>query len=133
MKFISTRTHGLLDYLMGALMIGAPWWLGFHRGGDETKVFVAIGIGVLLYSLFTRYEYGAVKSIRMGTHLALDIIGGAVLALSPWLFGFADYVYAPHVVFGLVEIGTALCTQPHPTLASDSQDEIHAGGSHRSN
>ena len=29
--------------------------------------------------------------------------GGWLLLVSPWLFGFADYVTVPHVVFGLIE------------------------------
>jgi hypothetical protein len=29
MRFISTRTHGVIDYLMAALLIIAPYLLGF--------------------------------------------------------------------------------------------------------
>jgi hypothetical protein len=36
MKIIPTRVHGMLDYLVGALLIVVPWVLGFTRGGAET-------------------------------------------------------------------------------------------------
>ena len=116
MRFISTRTHGYLDYLMGALMIAAPWLFNFDRGGAETWIFVALGAGAIVYSLFTRYELGLIKTLPMGVHLALDFMSGALLAISPWVLGFSDYVSTPHVVFGLLEIGASLMTRKHPEL-----------------
>jgi hypothetical protein len=115
MRFLSTRIHGYIDYLMGALLIAAPWLLGFAEGGAETWVPVILGAGVILYSLFTDYELGAVKSLPMIPHLWLDGLGGALLAASPWLFGFADWVWAPHLILGLLEIGAALTTETEPS------------------
>jgi hypothetical protein len=50
----------------------------------------------------------------MSVHLFLDAAGGILLAASPWLFGFADEVWVPHLVLGLIELGTALMTQREP-------------------
>lgn len=111
MKIISTRTHGMLDYTMGIILIIAPWLLGFAAGGAETWVPVILGAGVIFYSLLTKYELGAVRILSMSTHLWLDGISGALLALSPWLFGFADLVFLPHLIFGILEIGAALMTE----------------------
>jgi hypothetical protein len=115
MRFLPTRAHGYMDYLMGVLLIAAPWLLDFDRGGAETWVPVVLGAGVILYSLFTDYELGAVKSLSMPTHLWLDGLGGLLLAASPWLFGFADYVWAPHLILGILEIGAALVTETRPS------------------
>lgn len=114
MQVIPTRVHGMLDYLIGALLIAAPWLFGFDRGGAETWVPVVLGAGVILYSLFTDYELGAVRRLPMPTHLALDMGGGVLLAASPWLFGFADLVWVPHLLVGLIEIGTAMMTRRVP-------------------
>ena len=114
MRFIGTKTHGYLDYLMGALLIAAPWIFDFDRGGAETWVPVVLGAGVILYSLLTDYELGVSHQISMRTHLMLDLVGGALLAVSPWLFGFADYVWEPHLIFGLLEMGAALLTKRTP-------------------
>lgn len=111
---ISTRTHGMLDYLIGILLILAPFVLGFATGGPEMWVPIIIGAAVILYSLMTAYELGATNVISMSTHLWLDIIGGALLALSPWIFGFSDVVYLPHLIVGLIEMGTALMTERVP-------------------
>ncbi len=114
MQFINTKTHGYLDYIMGALLIAAPWLFDFAAGGAETWVPVAIGASVIIYSLMTDYELGATHRISMRTHLLLDLIGGALLAVSPWLFGFADYVWEPHLIFGIAEMGAALFTKRVP-------------------
>ena len=120
---IPTRVHGMLDYLVGALLIAAPWLFDFDRGGAETLVPVVLGIAALLYSLFTDYELGVVRRIPMRTHLNLDLGSGILLAISPWLFGFADYVWQPHLILGLVEIGTSLMTRTVP----DTRDRgLHA-------
>lgn len=115
MRFIPTRIHGMVDYIMGVLLIALPWLFGFARGGAETWVPVILGLGVIVYSLFTDYELGAVKSISMSTHLALDGLGGLILAVSPWLFGFATFVWAPHLVLGLLEIGASVFTETMPS------------------
>jgi hypothetical protein len=115
MRFLPTGVHGVLDYLIGVLLIVAPWLFGFAEGGIETWLPIILGAGVILYSLFTDYEMGAVKSLSMPAHLWLDGLGGALLAVSPWLFGFNDLVVWPHLVVGLLEIGAALMTKTHPS------------------
>jgi hypothetical protein len=65
----------------------------------------------------------------MRVHLGLDIASGLFLALSPWLFNFSDFVYVPHVVFGLVEVATAIMTDPIPGRVADrasSSSEQHS-------
>jgi hypothetical protein len=114
MRFISTRVHGILDYLLGIILIASPWILGFDQGGAETVVPVVVGISVLLYSIFTDYEMGMSRKIPMQTHLTLDILGGIFLAISPWIFNFNEIVWAPHLIFGILEIGTGLSTSTVP-------------------
>ena len=110
MRFISTKAHGILDYLMGIVLIASPWIFGFAAGSYETWIPVAVGAAVILMALLTNYELGASRKIPMKTHLWMDGIVGGFLATSPWFFGFADYVFLPHLIFGLAEIGAALCT-----------------------
>jgi hypothetical protein len=114
MKIINTRVHGMLDYLVSLILIGAPWILNFSHDGAETWVPVILGAASIVYSLITSYEFGVTKMISMRTHLGLDIASGIVLALSPWIFGFSDLVYMPHLIFGVLEIGVALMTDPSP-------------------
>ncbi|HYG16025.1 MAG TPA: hypothetical protein VEC12_09750 [Bacteroidia bacterium] len=111
MKFISTKTHGFLDYMMGILLIASPWAFQFHMGGAETYVPIILGVSTLVYSLLTNYELGAFHVISMKTHLTIDSISGVLLAASPWIFGFADFVYLPHLILGIVELGAVMFTR----------------------
>lgn len=111
MRIISTKTHGYLDYIVGLLLIVAPWLFGFANDGAETWVPVALGVSAIIYSLLTDYELGATRQISMRTHLGLDIFSGIFLAASPWIFGFSEYVYLPHLILGIGEIGVALMTE----------------------
>ncbi len=111
---LPTRIHGILDYLLGALLIGSPWLLGFAAGGAETWTAVGAGAAVVLYSLFTHYELGAVERIDVPVHLLLDAVVGVALAVSPWLLGFDTLVWIPHVVLGAVSILSAAVTDTVP-------------------
>jgi hypothetical protein len=129
MKILSTRTHGVLDYLVGILLIASPWIFNFARDGAETWVPVILGAAAIVYSLLTNYEMGAFKTLSMRTHLNLDMLSGALLAISPWVFRFNEYVFLPHLILGIAEIGVALITDPVPAH-SDNTSET-SGGLHR--
>ena len=123
MRIIPTRFHGVLDYAMGALLIVAPYLLGFADGTAAQYVPQAVGLATLLMSLVTDYELSIVKLIPMPVHLGVDVASGLLLALSPWLFGFADRVFWPHLILGVAEVGAALMTQtrPHSTKLTQSR------------
>jgi hypothetical protein len=118
MRFISTRVHGMMDYLMGVLLIISPYLFGFATGGAKQWLPIVLGLTLLMQSVLTRYELGLMPVIAMPLHLGLDIASGLLLAASPWLFGFADQVFWPHVILGLIEIGTACCTETRSTVKS---------------
>lgn len=117
MRFIRTKTHGILDYTWGALLIASPWLFNFVVGGAAQNIPIVIGIVVLLMALVTNYELGVIKRLAMPTHLAMDIIVGIFLALSPWLFGFDEVVYLPHLIFGIFAIGSGLVTRRTPSTS----------------
>ena len=130
MRFISTRVHGVLDYLMGMVLIAAPWMLGFADNSAATWVPVLLGVGVIIYSLFTDYELGVFRGISMRGHLWLDALSGIFLASSPWLFGFSDYVSTPHVVLGVAEVIAALTTRTVPgvnTISARNRTVLNKG------
>jgi SPW repeat len=112
---LPTRIHGMLDYLLGALLIATPWLFGFGEDlGPARWVPVVLGAVVLVYSAFTDYEMGVVKKLQMPVHLLLDVVVGILLGVSPWLLGFDDRVWLPHVVLGAVEVVTAAITNTVP-------------------
>ena len=111
MRFLPTKIHGAVDYLSALLLISAPFIFGFADGGPAEWLPIALGIAVIAYSLLTDYELGAVPRIAMSSHLLVDGCLGLLLAASPWLFGFADQVYLPHVLLGLFSVVMSLVTE----------------------
>jgi hypothetical protein len=115
MRFIPTRVHGMADYATGLLLLVSPYLFGFSDvGGVAQYLPMLLGVAIIGLSLITDYELSIAKIIPMPMHLAGDIAGGALLAVSPWLFGFADRVAWPHVIIGLLEIGAGLMTRTTP-------------------
>jgi hypothetical protein len=119
MRFIPTRVHGVLDYVTAGVLIATPSMLGFRKNGLQTWLPIALGLGTIGYSLLTDYELGLFKVIPMPMHLALDAANGALLAASPWLFGFAEEISAPHLGLGLFEIVVTASSQTTPAHAAD--------------
>ena len=125
MHIIPTKIHGILDYAMGLLLIASPWLFDFARDGAETWVPVVLGISTILYSLVTNYELGVSGKISMKTHLGIDLASGIFLALSPWIFGFSDYVYLPHVILGLTEVAAVLLSKTEPEYTPGRRTTNH--------
>ncbi|MCX2741770.1 SPW repeat protein [Pontibacter anaerobius] len=123
MRFIPTRFHGALDYVVGLVFIAAPWLFGFSEVSWATWTIVIAGILVLLQTIFTDFEVGLIHKIPMQSHLMVDFGLGVILALSPWLFNFADRVFMPHLVGGIFAILASLTTHRRP---SESYRTRHA-------
>jgi hypothetical protein len=96
---------------MGVLLIAAPFVLGFADNTAAQWVPMILGAAILIMALFTDFELSLANLIPMPLHLGVDIAGGLLLLASPWLFGFADRIAWPHVVFGILEVGVALVTR----------------------
>jgi SPW repeat len=110
MKLITTKTHAYLDYIVGVLLLVAPFLFYLSSKNPEGMIFFILGAGLLFYSVLTDYELGMFRIIPMKFHLFLDVLSGIFLATSPWLLGFADRVYMPHLIIGLFEIAAGLMT-----------------------
>ena len=115
MRFIPTRVHAVIDYIVAVILLGLPYlfdaWAG---GGAKVWVPMALGIATIVYSLLTSYELGMVPVLPMPVHLFLDALSGLVLALSPFLFSFDGQISKPYVLLGLFEIAASLMTQTRP-------------------
>jgi len=113
-QILSTKTHGIIDIGFVLVLIAAPFALGFANGGAVQWVPQALAVVLLISSMLTRYEWGMIGMFSMPMHLMLDVGAGAFLVASPWLFGFANVTYWPHVILGLIAIATAAMTKTQP-------------------
>jgi hypothetical protein len=122
MRFLPTKVHGVLDYLVGLALIFAPNIFQFTSvGGAAVFIPRLLGTVLIVYSLFTNYEWGIFKVLPMGYHLVVDFLAALFLALSPFLFGFSNQglnVWLPHTVVGIVVILVVLVSQTQPSAST---------------
>jgi hypothetical protein len=113
MRFMSTKLHAVMDYWGGILLIVVPLFWMDSQNVPPAAIWTPVAIGglMLLQSLFTDYEFSLANVIPVPAHLGMDALAGVVLAVSPWVFGFADAVWKPHVIVGVLEMGAALTTK----------------------
>lgn len=121
-QFIPTKVHGALDYIVGIALILAPWIFGFMEvGGPAVIIPMVLGVGLIVYSLFTKYEWGLIKVLGMPYHLIIDVVAALFLAASPFIFGFytqAPNAWVPHVVVGIAVILVVIFSQRQPEAAA---------------
>ena len=84
MTRMSTRTHGVLDFLTAGTLVALPRMLGW--GERVTDTLTKVAIGTLGYSLLTDYEYGVLRVLPMRGHLAIDAMSGVALCAAPAMF-----------------------------------------------
>lgn len=124
-KPVTTRVHGILDYVLGPVLFLAPNIFGFAEvQGPAVWVPRLIGALVILQAIVTRFEVGVVKLMPMRFHLFNDYAAGIFLAASPWLLRFYDpanqRLWVPHLVAGLAIVIVTAMTEKAPRSMSES-------------
>src|ERR1700712_1980749 len=102
MRFLPTSVHGILDYLVGLLVIVLPFALALQ--GSQKWALVILGLLVILYSALTDYELGLARYLRIRFHLLLDTVFGLAMLLMPWLLDFPADARWPNYVLGVLAL-----------------------------
>ncbi len=85
MKIISSKTHGILDYLTVAFLLASPAM--FKMEAPLSTITYALGIVHLCLTVLTNFEVGVIKVIPFRIHGLIEIIvalGSAALAF--WFY-----------------------------------------------
>jgi hypothetical protein len=111
----------MLEPVIAAVIIAAPWIFGFSNVDDATVVCVAVGVVMLIAGSMTDWRISLVRLIPLRMHLATDLLLGAVLILSPFVLGFSDQGGATRftIIAGALELITALATRWDPIEARE--------------
>lgn len=108
--------HQVADYLVGALLIAAPFLFGFHDLGAATAVSIVAGVVVVILAASTDGPLSLVNAIPVPFHVVGDVALGVLLIASPFLFGFSDDGTATpfFIVVGILELLLVIATKfPH--------------------
>ncbi len=114
LRVIPTGIHGMIDYAAAGALYATPALLGLDEVPRSARTLRLASGAAIASSLLTDYELGVVKLVPMPAHLTLDAMSGALIAASPWLFGFAENGprhWLPHALMGTTEVLVALMTK----------------------
>lgn len=112
MKFISSKVHTIIGLVVGVVLLLAPQMFRFDDNQAATLITMGVGFFIIISELVTTSRMSPLKLIPMRIHLILDYVTGIFLILSPWLFGFSEEVWVPHVIVGILTVGYAAFTNP---------------------
>lgn len=93
-----------------------PIVFNFNNAGKAYLTAVIIAVIICTVALLSCYELSIFKILSMRLHFWFDSCVGGLLALSPWLFGFSEKVFKPHLVLGLSLIVVSLLTDRLPAV-----------------
>jgi len=111
-KPISTKVHGVLDYVTGAALMALPSMLGWRR--KPSMLLEGSGAMAAAYSLITDYELSVAKLLPMKAHLTMDALSGGMLLGAAMLMDEDDDVRMTIAGIGVWEIMAALMTETEP-------------------
>lgn len=119
---IPTRVHSILDYLYSVLFLTLPHLRKWDQ--PTTILFTTLGMGVIGYSLITRYELSLFRLIPLRVHLVIDILIGLFLILAPFVFNVfnrqSNEVNLWLMILGLIVLVVGLRT----TLQFQERDRV---------
>ncbi len=121
---ITTFVHGILDYVTAPTLLILP--RAMRCDSKVTNLLTAAALGVLGYSVMTRYELGLLKVLPMKGHLTLDMMSGAMLAAAPFVLLNEQERNTTNTAmlagFGVFEIAAALLTKIQPSLSESMRE-----------
>jgi VIT1/CCC1 family predicted Fe2+/Mn2+ transporter len=100
--------HGALEYLLGALLIAAPFLFDFDSG-QATAASIVLGLLLLAFTAMSAIPTALVKGITVALHVGGDVVFAGVLIALPFVLQFSDET-APTALFIVVGVLHLLVT-----------------------
>jgi len=89
MKYLNSRVHGIIDYVLDFVFLIAPTVLGLSS--TATTLCYTIAALHFLTSLCTKYEYSLFKIIPFPVHGAIEFVASIALVAMPWIADFSGF------------------------------------------
>jgi uncharacterized membrane protein len=109
MKFISSKTHGIIDFLVVFFLLASPMLFGMN--GLLAIFTYALGIVHLTLTLLTDFSAGVLRIIPLKIHGVIELIVGiALIILALTLFKDSGLGKVYYICFGGAVLLTWLFT-----------------------
>ena len=121
MHLITTKLHGVLDYMTVGMLVALPRALRWPT--TLKTLMTGMAVSVFGYSLLTRYELGLFRRLPMPTHLRLDFFSAVMTLALALMFRTRSRTAGPVLLgMGLFELGASMMTDPVPFRDQDNID-----------
>lgn len=99
MKFIHSRIHGFLDYMVVAFLIASP---NLFNLAETTSNFTYILAGVhFLLTLFTNFEFGLFKVVSFEAHGVIELVVSISLVIVAFILEIIDNSFSRDFYLGV--------------------------------
>ena len=114
-RFITSFTHGLVDYAGAFVLLTIPAIANF-QATSALAYWLSMGAGItlLIYSLLTDYTLSLKKLIPLKIHLILDALASATFLIVPFIFGFEGLIQLFFLANGVLVLLAVLLTDYRP-------------------
>ncbi|HTD99347.1 MAG TPA: hypothetical protein VK668_08660 [Mucilaginibacter sp.] len=124
--FISTSFFGFLSYVVAITLMASPWLFGFSRGA---AFFLPLVFGwlQLIMAIFSKNQFGFLKVFPVPMHCFLNVVGGFILATSPFIYGYYTHdVFVPQLLLGSLAVLMGIFTKKSPL--TDEPEHVFRDG-----
>jgi hypothetical protein len=118
--------YGLLQYLLGAFLVAAPFLLSYDSDAAKAASIIA-GLVLLTLAAVSQGPTGLSRAVPLAASLVLDVALACIFVAAPFLFGFS-HEGSPTAVFivaGIVLLLLTIATRFQP--ATDAGEHGRAG------
>jgi hypothetical protein len=93
LRSIGAVSHGIIDYALVILLVCGPSIAGF-AGTKATWAYIFGGV-LFALAILTRYPFGIIKIVGLGTHGFVELLLAICLIAAPWYGSFTSGVTSP--------------------------------------
>jgi hypothetical protein len=86
---VPLTVHAALEYLIGVVLVAAPFVLGFDAGA-ATALAIVGGVVTLVHAASTDWRLAVARVIPLRVHAVFDAVFSGVMIAAPFVFGFRD-------------------------------------------
>lgn len=88
MRFINSKVHGFLDYVVVFFLLASPY---FFELPATTSIFTYILAGIhFVLTILTNFELGLFKLIPFELHGIIEVVVSLILVITAFLLGMVD-------------------------------------------
>lgn len=124
MKFVNSKIHGILDYVLVFLLSISPFLFNYEEDSIHCRLLMVTALLLLLTSLLTDFEFFLVKVFSFKTHLKIDFLLGIFLMSSPLLFDLKEHSAVPHITLGVGILLVSFLTKAVGNTSETLQNDI---------